>query len=85
MQTRADIARNVRQGLQLLPFHSRSVLPGACASGKHRVWIDNLPYDTSLGDIVTNFAATWCSRALLDVRGGLFADAVLLRAVLSPA
>ena len=46
----ADIARNLQSRLRLLPFCTQETKHEGTASD-YRVWIDNLPYDSTLEDL----------------------------------
>eukprot|EP01045_Picozoa_sp_COSAG04_P023509 COSAG04_NODE_2801_length_3561_cov_1.619006_5_plen_169_part_01 len=43
------------------PFYTREAALGRTL-GPHRVWVDNLPYDTTLADLTAAFASTWSGR-----------------------
>jgi len=77
---RADIARELRTRFEPRPFCSREMVPG-CELGEHRVWVDNLPYDATLDDVVEAFGKTCAITAATLYRPQLSAATLQRRRV----
>ena len=56
------------------PFCTREAALGRTL-GPHRVWVDNLPYDTTLADLTAAFASTWSGRPRPPLPAALWSQA----------